>query len=93
MSATKTEFQRDKELVKWWVSVVKDDRFDKMMVFVRSAMSELFLTDVQWTGAKKVLNVLTDLVEPDPSPSQIPSPGLIHQLAPTKALEGKPESH
>ena len=73
----KSVFHQDKELVKWWVSVVHDPRFEKVsaLVFASVAMDH----PEHAPGAVSIFKAMNEFTEPQVIHAPFPSPGLIHE--------------
>lgn len=98
----KAVFLEDKELVKWWVSVVHDSRWEKVgsLALATLAMRQS-LTIEQLTGATEFAKILLTLPDSVPVSTRFPSPGLIHETPkrivdnptqPSPAPQPKPKS-
>ena len=75
----KSVFLEDKELVKWWVSVVHDPRFEKVAVLSIACICQRARNKDHMDGAGDVLDVMEHLADPLPSSTHFPSPGLVHE--------------
>ena len=72
----KSVFLEDKELVKWWVVIVRDSRFSKVAAL---ALASLSTHPEKMPGAVAMLDMLEALPDPDFTSSPFPSPGLVHE--------------
>lgn len=78
MSPTKTAFQQNEDLAKWWVSVYKDPRFHLVTIH---ALAEFIgsptVGATELAGARSLLSVLNNLGEQElPPADSLPSPNL-----------------
>lgn len=81
LTASKALFQRDKDLAAWWNAIAHDERFAKVLVFVRSDFLDLGLDGQALTGGKAFEAALRAIGENDDArPQFIASPGLEHDL-------------
>jgi hypothetical protein len=71
--------QRDKELLAWWISVIHDDRFERVMVHARAELSERTLDRAQMEGANLAFVTLCEIIESEPSGQFSPRPGIDHR--------------
>ena len=68
----------DKELAKWWVSIVHDSRFNKVSTLAIAALATIRAEEVR--GALTMLNILETFPNPEPKNTPFPSPGLVHEI-------------
>lgn len=87
----KAVFLEDKELVKWWVSVVHDSRFEKVCSLALAAYCHRVIDIAQLSGAQGMLDLLSTFSDSAPTVSRFPSPGLIHET-PKRTIEEAPPS-
>lgn len=78
MSASKDIFLKDKELVKWWVSVTHNDRFEAILTFARAEIMENRPTQDQMIGSELLIHTLSTLAETEAASFDFPNPGLHH---------------
>ena len=80
MSPFRELFQRNKDLAAWWNAIAHDDRFQQVLMHVRSEFLEMNLDGAQLRGAKILEAVLRSIGDNDDSMMPFPSPGLEHDL-------------
>jgi len=76
----KALFLRDKELTKWWVNVVHDDRFEQVCAYALADFTATVKSHDELTGAKDFIERLATISDNDESFQEMPSPGLIHNI-------------
>jgi len=80
MTTPREHFLRQKELVKWWVSIVSDPRFDDVTLHARSEFAVMEPSSAELHGAHGMLAMLHSLAEAEEQPASFPTPGLHHDL-------------
>lgn len=73
-------FLKDKELAAWWVSVCHDDRFERVLLYVRSALMDTQPERTEIKGAETVLAFLATISDNDPDILGLANPGLHHMI-------------
>lgn len=76
--ATRDALLKEPELVKWWVTVCHDDRFEKLMTYAFGIVIESAPTRDQLIGMKLLEHALSTMTDNDPAPFSFPTPGLEH---------------
>lgn len=76
----KENFLRDKDLVKWWVSITHDPRYDAVVTHARSMIMESAMERAEMVGARHILGVLETMAETPDKAFEFPSPGVIHNV-------------
>ena len=90
MSNTLSVFQSNKDLTKWWLEQCRDDRFQQIILYTRSAFMEGQPTKEQITGADGFLQSMLGLVDAQETFQPMPDPGLVHDpIAAAKNLKPK----
>jgi hypothetical protein len=85
----KAVFLEDKELVKWWVSVVHDSRFDKVCTLAMASLATQKPPSGHLEGSLAFVDILVTFPEPVPTAAHFPSPGLVHDLPKRKTEESE----
>lgn len=75
----KTLLQRDKELCKWFVSVIHDPRFEQVIGHVRTELCEADLPSDNLRGANHALALLQTITDNETGFDRVPGPGLDHR--------------
>ena len=86
----KAVFLEDKELVRWWVNVAHDSRFEKVSALAMASLATHNPADV--LGALSFINTLSTFTDPDISSVPFPSPGLVHETPKRKTETEKPKA-
>lgn len=81
MNASKLAFQRNKKLADYWSDVSRSPDFDEVLIYGRSAMMESGMTLEQMQGANRIVSILQGLCEAEDVQSELPSPGLVHDMS------------
>ncbi len=94
MTSSKSIFLKDSDLLKWWISIIHDDRFNKIKTFTRASLMEARPSGEQLIGCELALSTLEDLIESDSTPFGIidAKAGLDHNLNHERKLDSEPES-
>jgi len=79
----KNSFQSDKDLARWWSAACHDDRFSKVLLYVRSEFldSGTDATSPEGIrGARMFENILLTIADNEETTMRLPGPGLNHDL-------------
>lgn len=88
MTSTQLLFHRKdpdgkQSLSQWWANIVHDDRFDRVVLFVRAELMERQIPQEQVKGAEMVLGILSTIADNPEEYNDFPSPGLHHHFEKT----------
>lgn len=84
MNSSKQQFLKDKELAKWWASIVGDERFDKVCTYLRASVMEEAPSKELISGVVQTLHILSTITQGEESFRDFPNPGLHHQAETSK---------
>jgi hypothetical protein len=87
----KAVFLQDKDLVNWWVSVVHDSRYEKVMALGLATLAMKKPPTEVLMGACELDTILTTFPDPDFTSKPFPSPGLVHEI-PKRKTGTEPET-
>jgi hypothetical protein len=90
---SKTLFNKQKELRDQLNAVVKQEWFQKCLIYVRGELMEhANLTPAGIDGAKAFESILLGFTDEEPPQGDFPGVGLEHNLEPTRKLKPKSET-
>lgn len=78
--APKTQFLRQRDLVKASLAILKSDAFEQLMVYAKAEFASRNPNNEQMTGANEFERTLLNMVNSGEIPAEFPSPGLEHNL-------------
>lgn len=86
-----TNFQRNRELVKWWVSIARDDRFELVITHAKAILMSNLKNSDQIQGVESLIATLETMTDNPEGDTPFPTPGLIHYLdSPSNRQTDKP---
>jgi hypothetical protein len=89
----KTNFLKNRELAKYWVSIARDQRFAEVITHARAILCESRPDKPGIEGAESFVSILETMVDGPENDVPFPSPGLHHNadtLPPKQGEEPKP---
>jgi len=84
MNTPRELFQSNKNLNDWWMSVVKDERFDVVRIHAMASAMETNPSQETRNGMILMLSLMQQLCEKEQPEMPMPSSGLTHNIDRTR---------